>query len=171
MDWQKHYESRRLGPEAAAALVKPGMRVHFPLAASMVMQRALCARAEQIGGAIDLRLSAPLGDAGWLGRDLSAIFRIEFEFFIGNIARPAHDRHLGSYLPNLLSTSFKPHDERPAEDKPVDITFVETTPPNAQGFVSFGPHQWNKRLYARRARIAVALTDATLIRTHGDVYL
>ncbi|MGH7933048.1 MAG: hypothetical protein ACREQN_07750 [Candidatus Binataceae bacterium] len=96
---------------------------------------------------------------------------MEFEFFIGNVGRTAHDRHLGAYLPNLLSTSFKAYDERPAEDKAIDLTFIDTSQPNARGYVSFGAHQWNKRMYARRARCAVALTDATMIRTYGDVWM
>ncbi len=171
MNWKEHYESRRISTEEAAALVKPGMRVHFPLASGITMQRALGAHADKIGGQVDLRLSSPLVDPGWFSRDLSAIFRIEFEIFIGNLGRPTHDARRGAYLPNLLSSSFKAHDERPAEDKPIDITFVNVTPPNAQGYVSFGPHQWNKRMYVRRARMAVAEVDATLTRTHGDVYM
>jgi 4-hydroxybutyrate CoA-transferase len=171
MNWKQHFEARRISIEEAAALVKPGIRVHFPLASGTVMPRALGAYAEKIGGMIDLRLTAPQLDPGWLGRDLSAIFRIEFEIFMGNLGRPTHDARRAAYLPNLLSSSFKAHDERPSEDKPIDITFVNVTPPNAQGFVSFGPHQWNKRMYVRRARIAVAEVDATLTRTYGDVYL
>jgi 4-hydroxybutyrate CoA-transferase len=171
MNWEQHYRSRFIAVEEAAALVKPGMRVQFPLAGGAVMMRAVAARAEQIGGLVDVRLSSPLADPGWFSRDLSAIFRIEFEIFIGNLGRPMHDRHGAAYLPNLLSTGFKAHDERPAEDKPIDITFVNVTPPNAKGFVSFGPHQWNKRMYVRRARCAVAEVDSTLTRTHGDVYM
>jgi 4-hydroxybutyrate CoA-transferase len=147
------------------------MRVHFPLASGAIMQRALGAHADKIGGLVDLRLSTPIVDPGWLSRDLSAIFRIEFEIFIGNLGRPTHDAGRAAYLPNLLSSNFKAHDERPGEDKPIDITFVNTTPPNAHGFVSFGPDQWNKRMYARRARIAVAEVDTTLTRTYGDVYM
>jgi len=171
MNWKEHYQSRRISTEAAAALVKPGMRVHFPLSSGLVMMRALGARAENIGGIVDLRLTSPLADPGWFSRDLSAIFRIEFEVFIGNLGRPTHDARKAAYLPNLLSSNFKAHDERPGENKPIDITFVNTTPPNTQGFVSFGPHQWNKRMYVRRARIAVAEVDATLTRTYGDVYM
>lgn len=152
-------------------MVKPGMRVQFPLVNGPVMQRALAARASELDGIVDVRLSSPLVDPGWFSRDLSNAFRIEFEVFIGNVGRPLHDRKDGIYLPNLLSTSFKPHDERPAEDKAVDITFVTTSVPNSQGFVSFGPHQWNKRMYVRRARCAVAEMDATITRTHGDVYM
>jgi 4-hydroxybutyrate CoA-transferase len=171
MNWQDHYKSRHISTEEAAALVKPGMRVHFPLASGAVMQRALGACADKIGGLVDLRLSSPIVDPGWFSRDLSATFRIEFEIFIGNLGRPSHDAKLATYLPNLLSTGFKAHDQRPDEAKPIDITFVNTTPPNSKGFVSFGVHQWNKRMYVRRARQAVAEIDTTLAKTYGDVYM
>ncbi len=171
MDWKEHYRSRTISTEEAAALVKPGMRIDFPLAAGSVMQRALAARADKIGGVVNLRMSSPAVDPGWFSRDLTAKFQIELELFIGNLARPHHDQHLGTYLPNLLSTTFKPNDERPGEDKPIDIVFVNTTPPNDKGFVSFGPHQWNKRMYVRRARCAVAEVDRSLPRVHGDVYM
>jgi 4-hydroxybutyrate CoA-transferase len=171
MNWQEYYRSHTISAQQAAAMVKPGMRVHFPLAAGGVMQRALAVRGRDIGGVVDLRMSSPLIDPGWLGGEAAAHFRLEFELFIGNLGRPSHDRLAATYLPNLFSTSFKPHDERPAEDKPIDFTFVNVTTPNARGFVSFGPHQWNKRMYARRARHAIAEVDASMTRTYGDVYM
>ena len=171
MNWQEYYRSRTISPDEAAAKVKPGMRVDFPLAAGTVMQRALAARGKQLDGVVDVRLSSPLTDPGWLAGEVASRFRIEFELFIGNLGRPVHDRGQAAYLPNLFSTAFKPHDERPAEDRPIDFAFVNVTRPNAKGFVSFGPHQWNKRMYARRARHAIAEVDANLTRTHGDVYM
>ena len=171
MKWQEYYRSRTISADDAAAMVKPGMRVNFPLAAGTVMQRALAARGKHIDGVVDLRMSSPLTDPGWMGGDVAPHFRIEFELFIGNLGRPAHDRQQATYLPNLFSTAFKPHDERPAEDKPIDFTFVNVTTPNSKGFVSFGPHQWNKRMYARRARHAIAEVDANMTRTYGDVYM
>jgi 4-hydroxybutyrate CoA-transferase len=171
MEWQEHYRSRQISTEAAARLVKQGMRVHFPLAGGTIMQRALAARAHELHGSIDVRVSSPLADPGWFANDLSTIFKLEFELFIGNIGRPAHDALRGSYLPNTFSLGFKAHDERPDEAKPIDITFVNITPPNAKGFVSFGPHQWNKRAYIRHARMVVAEVDQNLTRTHGDVWM
>ncbi len=171
MNWQEHYRSHTISPDEAAAMVKAGMRVHFPLASGPIMQRALAARADKIEGVVELRLSSPLIDPGWFAGAASEHFKIEFELFIGNLGRPSHDRHASTYLPNLFTSAYKPYDERPAEDKPIDFTFVNVTPPNAKGFVSFGPHQWNKRTSARRARHAIAEVDATLTRTYGDVYM
>jgi len=170
-NWQEHYRSRWISAADAARLVKPGMRVHFPLAGGSIMQPALAARGGELGAPVVVRTTSPLVDPGWFANDLSHAFKFEFELFIGNLGRPAHDAHRGTYLPNLFSAGFKAHDERPAEAKPIDITFVNVTPPNEKGFVSFGPHQWNKREYIRHARIAVAEVDKNLTRTHGDVWM
>ena len=170
MNWQEHYKSRTISAEEAAAKVTAGMRVDFPLAAGTVMQRALAARGKSLGGVVNLRMSSPLTDPGWFGGDAAPFFKVEFELFIGNLGRPSHDRRAATYLPNLFSTGFKAHDERPGEDKPIDFAFVNVTRPNAKGYVSFGPHQWNKRTYVRKARHAIAEVDANMTRTYGDVY-
>jgi 4-hydroxybutyrate CoA-transferase len=171
MNWQEHYKSRMIPADQAAALVKPGMRISFPLAALGVMQHAIAGRAGKIGGPVDVRLSAPVFDPGWLSTDMSATFRLEFELFIGNMGRPVHDRHAATYLPNLFATAFKATDESRTEAKQLDITFANVTPPNEHGFVSFGPHQWNKRSHLRRARTKVAEVDRNLTRTYGDVWM
>jgi 4-hydroxybutyrate CoA-transferase len=170
-NWEEHFKSRLITPEQAAELVQPGMRVHFPPMHGPAVPLALAKRAQKLEGPINLRLASPLVDLGWGNGTLSPFLNIEFELFVGNVARPLHDRKLAPYLPNLFSTSFKAHDERPTEDKPVDIVFVTTTPPNSKGFVSFGAHQWNKRMYVRRAHCAVAEIDRKALRTYGDVYM
>jgi len=170
-DWQEHYRASLISVQDAARLVKPGMRVHFPIAGGSIVQRALAARSGELAGSVDVRLTSPLIDPGWFTSELGQAFQFEFELFIGNLARPSHDARRGSYLPNLFSTAFKALDERPDEAKPIDVTFVNVTPPNGKGFVSFGPHQWNKREYIRHAEVAVAEVDKTLTRTHGDVWM
>src|ERR1700728_3869187 len=79
MNWQEHYRSRTISVDEAAAMVKPGMRVDFPLAAGTAMQRALAARGKQMDGVIDLRMSSPLIDPGWIAGDVASHFRIELE--------------------------------------------------------------------------------------------
>ena len=67
MNWQEYYRSRTISPDEAAAMVKPGMRVDFPLAAGTVIQRALAARGKQIGGVVipGCPRRLPTGD-GWV---------------------------------------------------------------------------------------------------------
>ena len=116
-DWQEHYRASLISVQDAARLVKPGMRVHFPIAGGSIVQRALAARSGELAGSVDVRLTSPLIDPGWFTSELGQAFQFEFELFIGNLARPAHDARRGSYLPNLFSTAFKALDERPDEAK------------------------------------------------------
>ena len=170
MDWKEYFESHHISAEQAAELVKPGMRVSFPFATGQKVQRALAARADRIGGQVGVRLSAPLIDPGWLSQEMGGAFQIEFELFIGNLGRPAHDRLSATYVPNLFSMQFPMQDGRPDEVAAVDLVICNVSPPNAQGFVCFGPNQWNKRGYLRHSKCAVAEVDPSIVRTHGDVW-
>ena len=71
MNWQEYYRARTIPADEAAAMVKAGMRVDFPFASGTVMQRALAARGKNLDGVVDLRMSSPLIDAGWLGGDVA----------------------------------------------------------------------------------------------------
>ncbi|MEE8346109.1 MAG: acetyl-CoA hydrolase/transferase C-terminal domain-containing protein, partial [Dehalococcoidia bacterium] len=119
-------------------------------------------------GPIDLRLSAPLSDPGWLQADWQEVFRLEFEVFIGDFARPAMDENRATYVPNLFSLADKPLDDGRSEARRPDVFIAAVTPPDDEGFVTFGAHNWNKRGYVRRSRKAIAEVDPGLRRVCGD---
>src|SRR4030095_16624950 len=54
------------------------------------------------------------------------------------------------------------------ESRPVDVFLVAVTPPDDNGQVSFGAHNWNKRSHVRRARKVIAEVDAGLRPVCGD---
>src|SRR5207247_3539031 len=120
------------------------------------------------GVSIDLRVGAPLTDPGWFRAGHEETFRVEFELFIGDFARPAMDEGRATYLPNLFSLNFKDIDEKRPESRPVEVFLVSVTPPDDDGYVSFGAHNWNKRSHARRARTVIAEVDAGLRPVCGD---
>src|SRR5437870_1063990 len=147
--------------------VQPGNLVAISIAGPRVLPGALFRRGQELGG-IDLRLCAPLSDPGWLQEGWQDAFRIEFELFVGDFARPALDEGRATYLPNLFSLDFKEHDQRPAEARPIDVFLAAVTPPDEDGFVQFGAHNWNKRSYIRRARRSIVEVDPGLRPVYGD---
>ncbi|MGI8553612.1 MAG: acetyl-CoA hydrolase/transferase family protein [Dehalococcoidia bacterium] len=169
-DWRKHYRSRTVSADEAMTNVHSGERVVFSLAGPVSLPSALMRRSEALQG-VELRLSSPPIDPGWYALETMPSFTIEFEVFIGDLARPAHDQRRGSYLPNLLSTGFKPLDEGRAEAKPIDVACISVGPPNEAGYCCVGPQLWNKRLYARRARLTIAEVVPDQIRCFGDCFL
>jgi 4-hydroxybutyrate CoA-transferase len=167
MNWREQYSKRLVSADEAMRLVQRDDLVVVPLAGPRILPRALFARGRELG-ALDLRLSNPLSDPGYLEVDWQEVFRIEFELFIGDFSRPLTDEGRATYVPNLFSLNFKDQDDKRPERRPIDVFLTSVTPPDERGYVSFGAHNWNKRGYVRRARITIAEVDAGLRRVCGD---
>lgn len=166
MDWREEYQRKLCSAGEAMEIVKRGDLVMIPIAGPLTLQRALYNHCQDIGE-IELRLAAPLTDPGWLmpGDDL---FKMEFEAFISDFGRPATDEGRATYLPNLFSMNFKAQDEGRPETRAVDIFLTSVTPPDDEGFVQFGAHHWNKRVYVRHAAATIAEVNPGLRPVCGD---
>src|SRR2546428_7815568 len=167
MDWREEYKRRLASHEEAMTHVRRGDLVVIPIAGPRTLPRARFRRCQEIGP-IDLRLSAPLTDPGWLRDGSQETFRIEFELFIGDFARPTMDDGRATYLPNLFSLNLKEHNEERPERRPIDVFLTAVTPPDEDGYVSFGAHNWNKRSYIRCARTSIVEVDPSLRPVCGD---
>jgi 4-hydroxybutyrate CoA-transferase len=167
MDWREDYQRRLCTAEEAMRSVQPGQLVCIPIAGPRTLQAPLFRRAQE-AGPIELRLAAPLTDPGWLRGESAELFRMEFELFIGDYARQATDEGRATYLPNLFSLNLKDHAEERDERRPVDVFLTSVTPPDAEGYVQFGAHNWNKRQYVRAAKLTIAEVDPGLRPVCGD---
>jgi 4-hydroxybutyrate CoA-transferase len=166
-DWREDYKQRLVAVDEAMKIVSKDDLVLIPIAGPRVLPGALFQHAKDLGG-IDLRLLAPLTDPGWLREGWEDAFRVEFELFIGDFARPAMDAGRATYLPNLFSLNFKGQDEERPESRVVDVLLTAVTPPDDDGYVQFGAHNWNKRSHVRRARRVIAEVDPGLRPVCGD---
>ena len=167
MDWREEYQRRVVSAKEAMCVVEAGDLVMVPIAGPRTLQAAAYKRAQEVGG-IELRLGAPLTDPGWIAGDMAELFKIEFELFIGDFSRRATDEGRATYLPNLFSLNFKDHrDDRP-EKREVDVFLTSVTPPDDEGYVQFGAHNWNKRQYVRNAKKTIAEVDPGLRPVCGD---
>ncbi|HEY5640285.1 MAG TPA: acetyl-CoA hydrolase/transferase C-terminal domain-containing protein [Dehalococcoidia bacterium] len=166
MDWREAYKRKLCSTDEAMADVQGGDLVAIPIAGPRTLQAALFRRCQD-AGEIELRLAAPLTDPGWL-RPGSDLFRIEFELFISDFGRSVTDEGRATYLPNLFSLNFKGQEEGRAEWRDVDVFLTSVTPPDDEGYVQFGAHNWNKRVYVRHAKKTIAEVDAGLRPVCGD---
>lgn len=170
MDWREEYRRRLVSEDEAMRAVKEGDRVVVPLGTPRVLPAALARRRQELGH-IDLRLSAPAVDPGWLQPGWQDVFNIEFEFFIGDFARHVTDDRRGTYLPNTFSLDFKALDEGRLEREEIDVFMVAVTHPDKHGYCTFGPHYWNKGSCVRRARTVIAEVDPLLPRVCGNCFV
>jgi 4-hydroxybutyrate CoA-transferase len=167
MDSREEYQRRLCTADDAMRIVQAGDLVMIPIAGPRTLQAALYRRAQECGP-IELRLAAPLTDPGWIRGERPDLFKMEFELFIGDFSRQATDEGRATYLPNLFSLNFKEHDDQRPDHRDVDVVLVNVTPPDADGYVQFGAHNWNKRAYVRRASKAIAEVDPSLRPVCGD---
>lgn len=167
--WKDVYKARLSTPEGALARVKPGDTVNIPIIPPQRLLDALWTRREELRD-VRLQMTAPFHNPGWLSPGSEDVFSVDFELFIGDFARSAHDDKRGYYLPNLFSTGFKHVDEnRPGARSPA-VAILSCSEPNSAGYVHFGPHHWTKRSLVRRADLVIAEVDPALIPVHGDVW-
>ncbi len=170
MDWREDYRRKLTTHDEAVKRVRSGDLVVLPLVGPNRFATALANRRQELRD-VTVRLASPPGDAGWYGAEAADAFNIEFELFIGDANRHVTDSLRGTYLPNIFSTEFKVIDERPGEVKAPDVVFINVSPPNGAGYCNFGPHMWNKRAYARRAKTVMAEVAPSQITAHGENWI
>ncbi len=172
-DWEEDYKRKLVSPEEAVKVVESGDFVVTPLPdqPSIIME-ALAARAPELRN-VTVSVAAPALDPGWFSPEMEESFNVFVELFIGSRVRESVDAKRASYLPDLFSMRYKGIDEgRPESAKMADYIFMTTlSPPDENGFCSFGANMWNKRSYAKRARCVIAELDEAAIRTYGTNYI
>ncbi|MFO7962861.1 MAG: acetyl-CoA hydrolase/transferase C-terminal domain-containing protein [Desulfobacterales bacterium] len=172
-NWVADYERKKVSAEEAVRVVKSGDYVVTPLPDQpSVLMEALAARGSELTN-VTVQISASSVDPGWCEPHMKESFNIVAELFIGSRLRPAMDEKRITYLPDLFSLRYKGIDEgRRASGKLRDfIFFTPVSPPDENGFCSFGSTMWNKRSYAKRARYVIGEIHRNAIRTYGTNFI
>jgi 4-hydroxybutyrate CoA-transferase len=172
MKWQNEYKSKLVSAAEAVKTVRSGDRVVNPfIVKDVTLSRALFERRKELKG-VKIQRMGHGDNPGWLDAGYEDSFEVMLSLYVGDSARPALDEKRVDFQPGIFSLEFKAMEERPPEDrKDVDVLFVVTTPPDKNGFCSFGFDRWAKKEYARKARIVIAEVDERQIRTYGDNYI
>lgn len=175
-DWRDEYRKKLVSAEEAVKVVKSGDRVVYPLInGSHTLGEALAARKDQLKD-VTFHAGNPLQEIGMFYElDMADAFKCTIELFQGDFARNASagcDAKYTTYLPGLFSNMMKSFDERPdARPYTIDVVMVGVSPPDKDGYCSFGGHLWNKRSYCQRAKTVIAEVDEDMIRTGGTNFI
>ena len=167
-DWRDLYRSRVMSADDAMQLIHSGDLVGLTILAPGPLTAAFEKRAKALER-VDIRLLAPreiqlFAPDGPRGEK-------EIELFIGDSARPSHDEKITTYLPNTFMLGMKAFDEGRPEARVPDVFLAVCSAPNEQGFVHFGPHQWTRKAYIRRAKRSICIVDPDMMPVHGDVWM
>jgi 4-hydroxybutyrate CoA-transferase len=162
-DWKEDYKRKLVSVDEAARVVQSGDLVVLPISGPQQVAMALGRRKDELKN-VSLEASAPSVDPGWLQPGWEESFSVGVPHFLGGLARPSHDAKLISFIPCPMSLRYKYCDEERRRDRrDIDVFITELSPPDSNGFCSFGPHLWNKRSYAKRARVVIAEVDKNMV--------
>jgi acyl-CoA hydrolase len=105
----------------------------------------------------------PYTDPRWAGHfSLRALFVAENTREAINAGRASYTPIFLSDVPALLA---------PDGPLPVDVAFVQVTPPDAHGYCSLGPSVDVTRAAIEHARMVIALVNPRMPRTHGESFI
>jgi len=169
--WKEEYKAKLTSAEEAVKVVKSGDRVVIPLAQTLqVLHHALGARKDELRG-VEI-LQGVVGIAyPWYQPGYEEAFTANFGQYIGPLPRQVMWERRGDFTATSYALEFKDLDERRPGCRDPDVVFVVVSPPDENGFCSFGESIWEKKQYVKRAKTAIAEVNEHLIRTYGDNFV
>lgn len=164
--WKEEYKQKLVSPEKAAEVVKSGDRVSFTYGRE---PRALgLALASRLGDLKDVKvfIRTPAMDFGWYDPGWEESFKIEISYVLPITREMMAERRCDFVIGGLLGMTSR----HPAVAE-ADVLFTEVSPPDDNGYCSFGASVWGKKKAVECAKIVIAEVNKNLIRTYGENYV
>lgn len=165
MTWKQDYESKFISADEAAQKIKTGDYVAFTGGReSFAIGLAVAARKEELKN-VRIYSPTPTYDFGWYDEGWQDSFALTISMPTATCQEAVDHRRLdfnpGTLIPLLVT-----------EDSEIpDILLTEVSPPDDNGFCSFGNSLWDKKSQIKRAKLTVAEVNPNLIRTYGDNFI
>jgi len=162
------YKSRLTTPEEAVKVVQSGMRIYLGggAGAPQVLSQALVERADELRNVEIVHVLA-FSEAPYLRPEYSQSFRHR-ALFMGPNARKAVAEGRADYTPIFLSEVPRLFREG---NLPLDVAFIQVSPPDEHGFCSFGVEVGVTKPAAQAARVVVAEVNRQMPRVLGDSFI
>jgi 4-hydroxybutyrate CoA-transferase len=159
---------RLVSPADAAAIVGSGDRVYLHCAAATpsVLLDALVARSEELENVTVVHLHTE-GPGPHLAPEMAGHFRHR-ALFVGPNARAAVNEGRADYVPVFLSDVPRLFE---SGVQPIDVVFVNATPPDAHGFCSLGTSVEAMHAAIRAATTVVVQLNKAMPRTLGESFI
>jgi len=162
--WRDEYNRKMISAEEAAKLVKSGDRVQFTMGReAFAVGLQIAARKDELRG-VQLIIPAPGYDFGWYDEAWEESFRLCVGMITATCQEAVDARRADQFI-----AAFIPG--REAWPGGADVLLTEVSPPDENGFCSFGASLWNKKGEIRAAKLTIAEVNPSLIRTHGDNFI
>lgn len=168
MNWANMYRAKVITPEKAVEVVQSGNRIYIGggAGAPQTLINALVERADELRD-VEIVHVLHFGDAPYVKPEYAQSFRHN-ALFIGHNVRQAVNEGRADFTPIFLS-------EIPGLFRngrlPLDVAFIQVSPPDEHGFCSFGVEVGCTKPAAEAAKVIVAQVNRYMPRTHGDSFI
>ena len=170
MDWKEQYRNKLVTAEEAVKAVKSGDRVFFAYPRQpWSLTGALEARRSELED-VEILCSTPRVDDLWVEPGRKEAFRLVLSTHPAARMRRWLDEKRAEYLATVFTTEVKYLKDRPGT-RDHDVYLTTVSPPDENGYCSFGSEMWNKKTCAMAARTVIAEVEKNLIRTYGDNFI
>jgi 4-hydroxybutyrate CoA-transferase len=163
--WQTDYAAKRVPVERALNEVRPGNRIVLGHAAGEppILVNELLRQAHRLSG-VEIVHMVPLYPCCYVKEEYQGVFRHN-SLFVGEGSREAVNSGRADF-----TTCFFSEIPRLFRDRilPVDVALIQLSPPDEQGFMSFGVAVDYTMQAAYSAAITIAEVNARMPRTHGS---
>lgn len=157
--------TKYVSAQEAVKVVQSNDRVYFHSAscAPSVLIKALVERASELQN-VEISQIHTEGPAPYLDPKYENNFRVN-AFFIGGNTRKAAQEGRAHYVPCFLSEVPQMFGD---DYLPIDIAFLNVSPPDKHGYCSLGPSLDVSLEAAKKARIIIAQINPHVPRAHGE---
>ncbi|MCK9486989.1 MAG: hypothetical protein M0R73_09900 [Dehalococcoidia bacterium] len=156
MGWEQEYQKRMLSFSDAAALIQPGDILHTPIGGdARSFMPAVFNRVIELDFNVRVRACAPIAQDWFEEAYADLPWDIAVDIYGGPRSREALASRRADFYPQLFSNQFNLWDSRGDDQEPIDVFTTYCTPPDAEGYVTFGGQPWHKGDFARRARTSI----------------
>ena len=168
MSWIDPYRSKLITPREAVRCVESGMRVyiHPGCAEPEALIEALMERAPDVKN-VEIVHLLTMGSSPYSAPEMASSFRHNALFVGGNV-REAVREGRADYTPIFLSEVEALFE---TGEMPIDVAFIQVSPPDAHGYCSFGVGVDTTLTAAKYAHRVVAQVNAQMPRTYGDSFI
>jgi len=167
-EWTRLWAERRSTPQRALQLLRPGRRILIGSGAAepVTLVGALATHGQHLADNAIVHLLT-LGPAPYVAPELASRFR-HTAFFIGPNVRQAVQEGRADFIPVFLSEIPELIRTRRVR---IDAALIQTSPPDAHGYVSLGVSVDIVRAAVESADVVLAEVNPHMPRTHGDSFI
>lgn len=162
-NWQEEYKRKFISADEAVKVIKSGSKVAFTYGREpFALGLGLAARKSELKG-VKIFARTPSQDFGWYDPGWEDSFEVTISYVLPIVREAMKERRVDFLPGTLLGVTPDCH-----VMSDVDVLLIELSPPDQQGFCSFGVSVWGKKKAIKLAKTVIAEVNQNLLRTCGD---